>query len=398
MRILICSIEAPLPPTNGLRLQVKALTAALRERHDVRIVAFRMPDQTPTGDDHSLRLIDWPERTTAGKAKLVAQSLLTNKPFGLSEIEARMRGPLREEIEKFDPDVIHVTPGRLAGLAEVIDRPAVLAALDAAYVNYESHRDVARGPSRWILGTHVSRMRRFEGRAYRGFGRVVVVTEGDRESLRSLNPSLPLSVVPNGVDEVAFGPRPGATREPNHVIFSGVMSYSPNIAAARWMATEVMPRVLSWKADAHFSIVGRSPSSEVLALADQDGIDVVGEVEDMADWLSRAGVYVCPMISGTGIKNKLLEGLVNGAPCVATSLALQGLSINVGEGVLAADAPDEFAEHVARLTQDQELARSLGEAGRAYAVGHHSWGAVASSYEAIYEETIANFRSSPAPA
>jgi polysaccharide biosynthesis protein PslH len=394
MRILICSIEAPLPPTNGLRLQVKALAAALRERHEVKIVAFRMPDQHGAATDQSMRLVDWPQRTPTAKAKLVAQSLLTNKPFGLSEIEARMRGPLVEEMKAFRPDVVHVTPGRLAGLANAIDRPAVLAALDAAYVNYESHRDVARGPARWVLGTHVKRMRRFEGRAYTGFSRVVVVTEGDRTSLHSLNPSLPVDVVPNGVDDVAFGPVSGVERDPNQVIFSGVMSYSPNIAAARWMATEVMPRVRSWNAEARFSIVGRAPSSEVVALADTESTDVVGEVADMAEWLSRAGVYVCPMVSGTGIKNKLLEGLVNGAPCVATTLALQGLSARPGREVLGADDPDEFAEHVARLTQDRELAARLGEAGRAYAVANHSWGAVASSYEAVYDDAIATFRSS----
>ena len=397
MRILICSIEAPLPPTNGLRLQVKALSEALGERHDVRIVAFRMPDQTGTADD-SWRLIDWPQRTRAATAKLVAQSLITNKPFGLSEIDARIRGPLREEMDAFKPDVVHVTPGRLAGLAEVIDRPAVLAALDAAYVNYESHRDVARGASRWILGTHVKRMRSFEGRAYAGFGRVVVVTEGDRDSLHAVNPSLVVDVVPNGVDEVAFGPVPGVVREPNRVIFSGVMSYSPNIAAAKWMTTEVMPRLRTWNADARFSVVGRSPSPEVLALSEEEGTDVVGEVADMAEWLSRAGVYVCPMVSGTGIKNKLLEGLVNGAPCVATTLAMQGLSARPGEDVLVADEPDAFAEHVARLVQDRDFARQLGEAGRAYAVAHHSWRAVASAYEGVYEEAIAAFRSSPASA
>ncbi len=387
VRILVCSIEAPLPPTNGLRLQVKALTGALGERHEMRTVAFRMPDQE--GDGADLRLVDWPRRSTARTLALVAGSLVTYSPFGLSEVTRRMRGPLLEEMESFEPDVVHVTPGRLAGLGGAIRAPRVLAALDAAYVNYEAHRQIARGASRWVLGTHVKRMRRFEARAYGGFGRVVVVTEEDRRALHSINPSLEVGVIPNGVDRAAFAQVPGIERQPGLIVFSGVMSYSPNIAGARWMAKEVMPRVRAWNPDARFSIVGRSPAPEILELDGIDGTSVVGEVPDMAQWLSRASVYVCPMVSGTGIKNKLLEGLVNGAPCVGTTRALQGLSAVSGEELLAADDPLEFAEHVARLLQDRDLARRLGAAGRAYALREHTWEAVASSYETLYEEVIA---------
>jgi hypothetical protein len=45
----------------------------------------------------------------------------------------------------------------------------------------------------------------------------------------------------------------------------------------------------------------------VRALAATGRIEVTGEVPSLRPWLSRATVYVCPMLSGTGIKNKLLE-------------------------------------------------------------------------------------------
>ncbi len=74
--------------------------------------------------------------------------------------------------------------------------------------------------------------------------------------------------------------------------------------------------------------------------------------------------YACPMVSGTGIKNKLLEALSCGAPCIATSLACQGLGITTGK----------------------EL---LGAAARSRVTAHHSWSGVAASYERLYEEAVA---------
>ena len=52
---------------------------------------------------------------------------------------------------------------------------------------------------------------------------------------------------------------------------------------------------------------------------------VVADVPDLRPWLWGAAVYACPMESGTGIKNKLLEAMAAGAPAVATPLACQGL-------------------------------------------------------------------------
>ena len=41
MRVLICATEAPLPPTNGFRVMLTALTQEVQKAHDVRVLAFR---------------------------------------------------------------------------------------------------------------------------------------------------------------------------------------------------------------------------------------------------------------------------------------------------------------------------------------------------------------------
>jgi glycosyltransferase involved in cell wall biosynthesis len=94
-------------------------------------------------------------------------------------------------------------------------------------------------------------------------------------------------------------------------------------------------------------------------------------------------VYACPMDSGTGIKNKLLEAMAAQAPCVATRLACQGLT---AADLLVADTDDELASAIVELLRDPARAARLGAAGRAYVREHHDWDVVASAYEALWEE------------
>jgi glycosyltransferase involved in cell wall biosynthesis len=127
----------------------------------------------------------------------------------------------------------------------------------------------------------------------------------------------------------------------------------------------------------------------VQALAAVDGVEVIGEVPDLRAWLATSRAYACPMVSGTGIKNKLLEAMACGLPCVATPLALQGMDAEPSRDLLVAADVEDFAAHLVRVLEDDELAGRLGRAAREYVCSHHSWEAFGQAYVRTYEGAIA---------
>jgi glycosyltransferase involved in cell wall biosynthesis len=169
------------------------------------------------------------------------------------------------------------------------------------------------------------------------------------------------------------------------VVFVGAMQWAPNVEATHWLVHSVLPLVRARRPEARVAIVGRQPGREVLSMATLDGVEVTGEVPDVRPWLWRAQAFACPMVSGTGIKNKLLEALSGGAPCVATSLACQGVDVSVGEHLLVGDSPERFADAVVALLENPQLRSRLGAAGRALVVERHSWDGAARGYERVYE-------------
>ena len=125
-------------------------------------------------------------------------------------------------------------------------------------------------------------------------------------------------------------------------------------------------------------------------LAALRGVEVVADVPDIRPWLRRAGAFATPMASGTGIKNKLLEAMACGAPCVTTVLGARGLVLGDGGELVRAESPGAMAAAIADLLGDRSRADRLGAAGRRHVLAHHGWASVAARYEALYTQVAAS--------
>ena len=214
---------------------------------------------------------------------------------------------------------------------------------------------------------------------------VTTVAEADAIRLRALARSARIDVVPNGVDADRFTSGPGALEADERIVFVGVMSYAPNIAAVEYFVQQVLPLIRSARPNAQFVIVGRDPAPSVLALAG-NGVEVTGEVDDVRPHLDEAAVVVVPMQSGSGIKNKVLEALAMERAVVATPLAVEGIAATPGEHLLVASGSRQFADAVLHLLADPDERRRLGRAGRNLVKDRYTWDACAARYETLWYE------------
>ncbi len=363
--VLVVGMRPPrLPLQDGYVLHLHHLLSQLNDRHQVTFVA---PDDGQGAcDDIAGLTVDLADSRAGGLARHVGERLRSDKV-----------------------EVIHVVGAPLAKVLRVDNTAAVsvLGALDAPHLNVDAVQ--ASGLAQ-VVRKRVKRARSLWTIKH-GYGladRVVVVSDQDRTALQEVNPDLIVSVIPNGVDLGSFAPRAGIGRQTDRMVFSGALDYSPNVATAVYLAEKVLPIIRSERPGARLSLVGRDPVERVLALGQIDGVDVVGPVADMADALSAGSVYVCPMVSGTGIKNKLLEALANGLPCVASTLAIRGTDLTDGIDVLIGDDAGAVARATLLLLGDEQLRRSLSEAGRQYVEDHHSWSSVGTRYTQVYDELL----------
>ena len=148
-------------------------------------------------------------------------------------------------------------------------------------------------------------------------------------------------------------------REPETMLFLGSFRHPPNQEGLNWFVRKVLPAVLARKPNARLIIVGSEPPAAHALPHLPDNIEIRGFVEDVREPLGRYAVFVCPILSGSGMRVKLLEAFAAGIPVVSTPLGAEGLAAADGEICSLATDPLEFAHKIVELFEDAEKARGL---------------------------------------
>ncbi len=290
----------------------------------------------------------------------------------------------------------HFAPALAPGLPRVMDAVDCITALRRQMLD-QAGANGGGFASRLLAWEEWTKLRRYEPRAYNRFSQVVVTSPHDAGELKQLvnghgDTLPPVHVIPNGVDLDYFSATDDddQTAEPDTLVFSGKMSYHANDDAARFLLTEVMPRLRRLRPRARLTIVGSQPAPGLRALVEQtearEYTTLTGYVDDLRPFLRRAQVAVCPMRIGVGIQNKALEAMAISRPVVCSPLVRRGLCAEGLNGALRiAETADQFAQSIAGLLARPGEARAAGAAARHYVEAHHRWARTAENMVSVYD-------------
>ena len=235
------------------------------------------------------------------------------------------------------------------------------------------------------------RTRSYEGRIVPLPARVVTIAERDRQALLALCPPYidmdkRIDVVSSGVDLSYFAPEQ-PDRLPHNIVFSGKMSYHANVAAALFLARQVMPLIWRERPKVTLTLVGSKPPAVIQHLTQDHRIEVTGYVDDIRPYIRRAQVMVSPMVYSVGLQNKVLEAMALGTPAIVSVQSLAALQTLPGRDLLSAHSAEEFAASALRVLDDAELQTTLSQYGRMYVEQHHDWRRVTNQLIDIYQQT-----------
>lgn len=180
----------------------------------------------------------------------------------------------------------------------------------------------------------------------------VLVSPVDAAALaHDAGPRSRVHTVANGIRAAVLPPRP--ERDANRVIFTGAMDFPPNHDSAMWFVRNVLPPLVARRPTVRVVFAGSNPRPELQALAGPH-VEVTGWVDDMRAELARAAVYVAPMVTGSGFKNKVVEALAAGRHVVGTSMAFEFLPDRLRTLFAPADDPDRLAATIVRALDDPD--------------------------------------------
>ncbi len=227
----------------------------------------------------------------------------------------------------------------------------------------------------------------YEARVCRSFHRIACMTDEDRTILsRFVDPSR-LRTVPIGVDSTYFDPAEVPAEESSRrMLFVGNYRHPPNGDAVHFFVRDVLPLVRREVPDAEFCIAGSN--TQLLnqkVVAEADGVRVVGYVPDIRSCYRSAALFVAPILTGTGMRVKLLEALSMGMAVVATPLAAQGFQSTHGPTMLTAETAEAFAEQTVTLLRNPDLRSNLGAKARRMIQERYDWNVIGRQFLDLVE-------------
>lgn len=266
-------------------------------------------------------------------------------------------------------------------IVDVIDSPSLL--LGSYFKESNTFKDRVVSYANYVWA------KRYEKKYFSKIRNMILVSPIDRDRIKMNCPRSNTWVVPNGVDTEYFKAGLVEASKKDSLLFTGVMSYRPNYEAAINFITEIFPLVLQDKPDINLTIVGKDPPSQLQSLTSQfPNVKLTGFVSDIREYFDNATIYISPLTSGAGMKNKILEAWAMSKPVVATSTSCAGLDARDGENILIANNPKAFSEMINRLLTDPDLRVKLATIGRKTAEKFYSWKNRADMLENIFVEVI----------
>lgn len=220
------------------------------------------------------------------------------------------------------------------------------------------------GPKRWYLRYLTAKLETFERAMLGHYDLLAAITTRDLVTFQGMGFKGRGLALPVGFEWKPCPPPVSAQGNAFSIGFIGSLDWAPNLEGLQWFLKEVWPKVHLALPELSLEVAGRNTPDWLLGLR-IPGVNVIGEAPDAQAFMCRHRVILAPLLSGGGIRVKILEGMALGKVVLSTAMGLEGIPARDREHVLIADDPDGFVEQLRFVFYNQEELSEIGARAQA---------------------------------
>lgn len=222
------------------------------------------------------------------------------------------------------------------------------------------------------------------------------VTSTDEDHFQKLAPKTPGKTIPAGVDTSRFERQQSTPREKAFIIL-GSLSWAPYAQSVAWFLNEVWTHFAKANPGVSLYVVGSSPPIEIQRWNGTQGVNVTGFVDDVRPLMHRCTAMIVPLLSGSGMRIKIVEAMAAELPVISTSVGIEGIKAMADVHALVANTSDELQSAMSTLLDNPEMCASLIANGHQLAVDEYEWASIARGFVDVYDSlTSEGYPASPA--
>lgn len=234
------------------------------------------------------------------------------------------------------------------------------------YMIWERGANADTNPlKKWYLGIQARRLKQFETNVLAKVDTVLAISKEDEGFLKALAPQAKTIVVPAGLNIDQSKPiiQPAKVS----LFFIGALDWLPNLQGLDWFLKDIWPQIHEAFPDLQFHIAGKKMPQQFYKY---EKLNVVahGEVPSAIDFMNQHSVLLSPLVSGSGVRIKIIEAMAIGKVVLSTTIAAEGSSAINGENILIADNADAYISAIKKLITDPTLLSRLSNNARNFAL------------------------------
>ena len=294
-------------------------------------------------------------------------NLFSKKSYHVERfISEDFKARLTEVLKKEQFDVVQLEMLFMAPYVETIRQHSkAMIVLRAHNVEHKIWERMAKETKffikRWYINHLAKTLKEYELNALETVDGIAAITRKDAAFFRKYC-SKPIIDIPYGVYPEEFTPKYEIEGKPKfyHI---GSMNWMPNEEGIRWFIDEVLPKTVEKVPDFVYHLAGRS-MPEWLTTLKSLHVNVIGEVPDAKAFVAQHDVAIVPLLSGSGIRIKIIESMAMGKTVITTRVGAEGILYDEDVNIIIAENKAKMVEAIRSLNENPQNAVRIGQAAR----------------------------------
>ncbi len=397
LNILFICNKSPWPPREGGPIAMNNLIEGLLEAgHKVKVLAINSNKYATDPKDVPPEYL---ERTglelvyvdLSIKPMDAFLNLFTKKSYHVQRfISSHLKNKLEKILKTQTFDVVQIETLFMSPYLDAIrkhsEAKVFLRAHNIEHMIWQRLADRSGNPlKKWYLNHLTSTLKQYEISILDAYDGILPITQKDGNFFKN-HSNTPVHAVSFGIDgRVMVNEQ---EKDPEHAVFHiGSMNWMPNEEGVKWFLDEVWPLILKESKDIKLYLAGREMPEWMYGL-DLPQVEVVGEVENAQQFIQSKTISIAPLLSGSGIRIKIIESMAQGKAVVATRIGAEGINYTHEKNMLFADTAEDFAAAVLQLHRNKTLALSVGKEAQQLIRSQHQTSKIISGLVAFYRKIL----------
>lgn len=358
----------PFPPHDGGAIAMYDVVSNLSELgHQVTVLAINTPKHFQPANvlEDKARLIPVFVDTSLSVWDAI-RNLFKPIPYNLErfispEVEARLTQLLQHETF----DVIQIEGLFVAYYVDVIRKicktPVVLRAHNVEYLIWER---LAWNESNALKKAYIKYLakgiKRFETEYINKFDAIAAITEQDKTRFEEMGAKSRIEFIPAGVEVSRFRKNPKIQPKKHSMFILSSLNWMPNLEGINWFLEHVWKPVSEKLPDLELHIAGKDAPDYLLKL-NWPNVYVHGFVPSAADFMQHYDLMLVPLLSGSGMRIKIIEGMALGKCIISTGIGSEGINCISEENILICDEPDAWIDRIVEYYEGKLCHGNIGK-------------------------------------